>query len=77
MYFAVVVLLLGWWLVLDYTLILLLAVFFFLWFTLVVIQFEELELRTLFGEEYEAYTRAVPMIFPSPRSKWPSRRKVG
>ena len=70
LYFAVLVVLVGWWLLLDYTLLLLMALFFFLWFTLVVIRFEEQELRTLFGEEYLAYARVVPMIFPSLRPRW-------
>jgi protein-S-isoprenylcysteine O-methyltransferase Ste14 len=71
LYFAVLVALLGWWLLLDYTLLLLMAVFLFLWFTMVVIRFEEQELRELFGEEYVAYARVVPMIFPSLRPRWP------
>ena len=70
LYFAVVVLFLGWWLVLDYTFLLFMALLFFLWFTVVVIRFEEQELRALFGEEYEAYARAVPMILPSLRRRW-------
>jgi len=70
LYFAVVVLLVGWWLLLDYTVLLVMALLFFLWFTLVVIRFEEQELRALFGEEYEAYARAVPMIVPSLRPRW-------
>jgi protein-S-isoprenylcysteine O-methyltransferase Ste14 len=65
MYFAVVVLLLGWWLTLDYTLLLFMAMFFFLWFNLVVIPFEEKELRALYGNEYAAYAKAVPSFFPS------------
>ena len=70
MYFAVVVLFLGWWLLLDYTLLLFMALLFLLWFTLVVIRFEEQELRALFGEEYEAYARAVPKFFPSWKARW-------
>jgi protein-S-isoprenylcysteine O-methyltransferase Ste14 len=70
LYFAVVALWLGWWLVLDYTLLLLMAIFFFLWFNFVVIRFEEQELRALFGEEYEAYARAVPKFFPSWKARW-------
>jgi len=70
LYFAVILLFIGWWLLLDYTLILLIALLFFIWFTLVVIRFEEQELKSLYGEEYEAYTRSVPMIFPSIRSRW-------
>ena len=71
MYFAVVVLLIGWWLVLDYTFILLMAFFFFLWFNLVVIRFEEAELMALYGEQYAAYVKAVPKFFPSLRRRWP------
>jgi protein-S-isoprenylcysteine O-methyltransferase Ste14 len=70
LYFAVVVILFGWWLLLDYTFLLLMALLFFLWFTVVVIRFEEQELMALFGEEYEAYARVVPMIFPSLRPRW-------
>ena len=65
MYFAVLVMILGWWLVLDYTFILFMFLFFFLWFRFVVTRFEEQELRALFGEEYEAYAREVPRLFPS------------
>jgi protein-S-isoprenylcysteine O-methyltransferase Ste14 len=65
MYFAVVVLLLGWWLVLDYTFLLFMAFCFFLWFNLVVIRFEEKELKALYGEEYETYAQTVPRFFPS------------
>jgi protein-S-isoprenylcysteine O-methyltransferase Ste14 len=70
MYLADVLLFLGWWLVLDYTLILFLAFFFFLWFNLVVIPFEEQELKALYGKEYEAYARSVPRFFPSLNSRW-------
>jgi protein-S-isoprenylcysteine O-methyltransferase Ste14 len=75
-YFAVVVELLGWWFLLDYTLILLLAFFFFLWFTLVVVRFEESELRAIFGEDYTRYARKVPLIFPSLRPKWPATSNI-
>ena len=70
MYFAVVLLLLGWWLALDCTWILFVAFFFYLWFNLVVIRFEEQELKALYGEEYEAYLKAVPRFFPALKSRW-------
>lgn len=75
MYFAVVLLWLGWWLVLDYTFVLLLAFFFFLWFNLVVIRFEEAELMTLYSEQYAAYAKAVPRFFPSLRRRWPQNAR--
>lgn len=65
LYFAVVVLLLGWWLVLDYTFLLFMAFLFFLWFNLVVIRFEEKELKALYRQEYETYATSVPRFFPS------------
>jgi protein-S-isoprenylcysteine O-methyltransferase Ste14 len=65
LYFADVVLLLGWWLALDYTFLLFMTFFFFLWFNLVVIRFEEKELKALYPKEYEAYAKAVPRFFPS------------
>jgi protein-S-isoprenylcysteine O-methyltransferase Ste14 len=67
LYFTVVILFLGWWLLLDYTFLLFMALLFLLWFTLVVIRFEEQELRRLFGEEYKTYAKKVPMIIPSLR----------
>jgi protein-S-isoprenylcysteine O-methyltransferase Ste14 len=69
MYFAVVVMVLGWWLVLDYTFVLLMAGLFILWFNLVVIRFEEQELRAVFGEQYESYSKSVPRFIPSFRPR--------
>jgi hypothetical protein len=65
MYLADVVMFLGWWLALDYTFLLFLTLFFFLWFNLVVIPFEERELKALYGNDYDRYARAVPRFFPS------------
>ena len=70
MYFAVVVLVLGWWLTLDYTFLLFIAFCFFLWFNLVVIRFEEKELKALYGEEYDVYAKTVPRFFPSWKRRW-------
>lgn len=69
MYLAVVMLWSGWWLALDYTVLLFMALFFFLWFNLVVIRFEEKELRLLYGPEYDAYMKAVPKFFPWRRGR--------
>lgn len=71
LYFAVVVLFIGWWLLLDYTVLLIMSFLFLLWFRAVVIRFEERELRGLFGIEYQSYARAVPMLIPSWRPRWP------
>ena len=71
MYLAVVVLFLGWWLVLDITFVLFMALLFFLWFNLVVIPFEEKELRALYPAEYAAYAHAVPRFFPAWEPRWP------
>jgi steroid 5-alpha reductase family enzyme len=71
MYFAVVVLFVGWWLVLDITFVLFMAMLFFLWFNLVVIPFEEKELRALYPAEYAAYARAVPRFLPAWKRRWP------
>jgi protein-S-isoprenylcysteine O-methyltransferase Ste14 len=71
MYFAVVVLLIGWWLLLDYTVLLIVSLLFLLWFRFVVIRFEERELLAVFGIEYESYVKAVPMLVPSLRPRWP------
>lgn len=65
MYFAVVVIVLGWWLVLDYTFILLMVCLLVPWFNLVVIRFEEQELRAIFGAQYESYLKSVPRFIPS------------
>jgi protein-S-isoprenylcysteine O-methyltransferase Ste14 len=70
LYFAVIVLFLGWWLVLDYTFLLFMAFLFFLWFNVVVIRFEEKELRALYGEEYETYAKSVPRFIPSLKGRW-------
>lgn len=70
MSFAVVLLLIGWWLALDYTILLFMAFFFYLWFNLVVIRFEEKELKALYGAEYKAYAKTVPRFFPSLKCRW-------
>jgi protein-S-isoprenylcysteine O-methyltransferase Ste14 len=70
LYFAVEVILFGWWLILDYTFLLFMAFLFFIWFNLVVIRFEEKELKALYGKEYESYAESVPRFFPSLKRRW-------
>ncbi|MBM5804518.1 MAG: isoprenylcysteine carboxylmethyltransferase family protein [Candidatus Verstraetearchaeota archaeon] len=72
LYFGNVLLLIGWWLLLDYTFLLFSAVLLLLWFNFVVANFEEKELRAMFGEQYEQYSREVPKIIP-----FTKRRKRG
>lgn len=64
LYFGNVLMLIGWWLLLDYTFLLFSAVLLLLWFSFVVANFEEKELRAIFGEQYEQYSREVPKIIP-------------
>ncbi len=63
-YFGVVMLLMGWWLLLDFTFLFFGALFLFLWFRFVLIPFEEKELVAIFGDQYKNYMRQVPSIFP-------------
>ncbi|MDP2422751.1 MAG: isoprenylcysteine carboxylmethyltransferase family protein [Bacteroidales bacterium] len=69
LYSAVIILVAGWWLVLDYTFLLFCVGFLTVWFNLVVAPFEERELRALFGAQYEAYARATPRFLPSIRRR--------
>ena len=64
LYSGVLLLLIGWWLLLDYSFLLLSTILLLLWFNYVVAPFEEKELRAIFGEEYEKYAKEVPRIIP-------------
>src|SRR3990170_5737087 len=64
LYFSVFLLLLGWWLLLDYSFLLFSAVLLLLWFKFVVTPFEERELRAIFGDQYDNYAKEVPSIIP-------------
>lgn len=64
LYFGVILLVLGWWLLLDYSFLLVSAMLLLLWFNFAVAPFEEKELKALFGEQYEQYSKEVPRIIP-------------
>ena len=67
MYFGVVAMAFGFCVLLSSATILLWDVALGLWFTVVLIPFEERELDALFGEGYRAYKKQVPMLFPTGR----------
>jgi protein-S-isoprenylcysteine O-methyltransferase Ste14 len=64
LYFSVVVLLLGWYLLLDLTFLLFSTLLLLLYFNYVVAPFEEAELKAIFGEQYKRYTEEVPRLIP-------------
>jgi len=67
-YLAVLISLVGWGLLLDFSFILVAAVVALLWFNFVVMPYEEKELLALFGSDYEEYMKRVRRIVPIPRS---------
>lgn len=69
LYFDVVVLMVGLWLLLDYSFLLLSAILLLLWFNYVVAPFEEKELKAIFGEQYKRYSNEVPRIIPFTKRK--------
>jgi protein-S-isoprenylcysteine O-methyltransferase Ste14 len=71
LYLGVILLTFGWALEGSYTFVLIGAVALLLWFWLVLIPFEEKELRALFGELYVEYARGVPTLVPF--TKWKGR----
>jgi len=68
MYVAVLISLVGWGLLLDFSFLILAAVVALLWFNFVVMPFEERELLALFGSDYQEYMKRVRRILPIPRS---------
>ncbi len=67
LYAVVPLLVLGWWLVFDYTFLLFTAVLLALWFRCIVIPIEERELRALFGSAYDDYASRTPRLVPKAR----------
>jgi protein-S-isoprenylcysteine O-methyltransferase Ste14 len=64
LYFGVVVMVLGWALLTAYSFVFIGTAVILLWFSLVIIPFEERELQALFGEQWRDYSEATPMLFP-------------
>lgn len=64
LYLGVVLLVLGWWLLLDYSFLLVAVILLLLWFNFVVAPFEEKELIAIFGDQYLQYSKEVPRIIP-------------
>jgi protein-S-isoprenylcysteine O-methyltransferase Ste14 len=64
LYFGVVVMVLGLALLTAYAFVFVATVVLLLWFTVVVIPFEERELRALFGDEWKKYSEETPMLIP-------------
>ncbi len=69
LYLGVIVMVFGWALFGGYTFVLIGAVGVLLWFWLVLIPFEEKELKALFGEQYTKYADGVPMLVPFTKRK--------
>ncbi len=64
LYFNIILLLVGLWLIFDYTLMLLGSGFLFIWFYFFLENLEERELRLLYGEAYDKYAQDVPKMVP-------------
>lgn len=66
-YFGAFVALAGFAFLLGRTFLLAAALGLLIWFNLVVIPYEEKEMKALFGQDYITYTRMVPAFIPSAR----------
>ena len=64
LYFGVVVMTLGFAILGGYTFVFIATIIILLWFSLVLIPFEERELRVLFGDQWKRYSEETPMLFP-------------
>ena len=76
LYFGVFLLLVGWWLLLDYIFLFFAALFLFLWFRFILIPFEEKELMAIFGDQYEKYMKQVPTIIPFTKIRYMHFKKA-
>jgi protein-S-isoprenylcysteine O-methyltransferase Ste14 len=66
-YFGAFVLTLGFGFVLGLSFLFVSALGLLIWFNLLVIPYEEKEMKALFGKDYIIYTRMVPSFIPSGR----------
>jgi len=64
LYFGVIMIVFGLWLLLDYSFLLITAILQLIWFSFIVAPFEEKELQAIFGEQYQKYSEKVPRIIP-------------
>jgi hypothetical protein len=64
LYFGVIVMMCGWSLLSARPFVLIATIVLVLWFRLVLIPFEERELKVLFGEQWEKYSDGTPMLVP-------------
>ncbi len=71
LYFGVVVMVFGWAILTSFTFVFIATVIILLWFTFVLIPFEERELYALFGEQWKKYSESTPMLFPFTKRKKP------
>jgi protein-S-isoprenylcysteine O-methyltransferase Ste14 len=69
LYSGVIVMTFGWALLGGSTFVLIGTLGLLLWCWLVLIPFEERELKALFGEQYERYMKDVPMLVPFTKRK--------
>ena len=69
LYFGVVVMVFGWALWGSSTYLLIAALVLLLFYSLLLIPFEEKELHALFGEAWERYSKDTPMLVPFTKRK--------
>ena len=69
LYLGVIVMVLGWAILSNGTFVLVATFVLLIWFGLVLIPFEERELRALFGKQWENYTEVTPMLVPFTKRK--------
>jgi protein-S-isoprenylcysteine O-methyltransferase Ste14 len=69
LYLGVIVMVLGWAILSSSTFVFVATVVLLLWFGLVLIPFEERELKALFGEQWVKYVDETPMLIPLGKRK--------